>query len=251
MRDKPTPLPVKILEDGQAYFMVPRFWPAELMGSHSCYTNNGKRTKSAERIPASFWKYLIYLWGWIMNGNPERVTTQSMREFPVRPDAAVRWTAALSVSGLFDVEIGKYTAAHDKPTLFRYRVAATKEEWGIFIRTLDLFLVRARKNRDGANTGAFKYCLAHWVDDARVKAGFPKVNEKFIADVISGKIRDSKGRLIVERDKAGKPEVQWWRNPKRQPMTEGHPKDCRCDDCLAMEQMIAAEDEEETERAPY
>src|ERR1700730_16865991 len=118
MRDKPTPLPVKILDDGP-FIQVPRFWTSELMGSHSHYAINGKRTKQGECIPASFWKYLFYLWGWIMNGNPERTTTQSMREFPVRRDAAVRWTAALSVSGLFDIEIGKYTAAHDKPTSYR------------------------------------------------------------------------------------------------------------------------------------
>ena len=205
--EKQKPLPIKILV-GQPFIQVPRFWVDSLMGSlwHLPLPNGGKRLLS--RIPASFWKYSLVLWRYILNGNVERKTTMALSQFPVRTDAAVRWTAAYSVSGLFDIEMGKYTANHDSPTEFTYRVNAEISEWECFISALNWVLCDLKNNppcfkskmKAGTNTGAFKVMLALKVDELRAKAGLSVVNDKFLTDAAAGKILDSFQRPIARID---------------------------------------------------
>lgn len=209
--EKQKPLPIKILV-GQPFIQVPRFWVDSLMSAqwHLNLPNGGKR--NGPRIPGSFWKYSLVLWRCIQGGNLQRKTTMAMSQFPVRSDAAVRWTAAYSVSGLFDVEMGKYTANHDSPTEFVYRTNAEQVEWVCFIQALDFVLWNLKTNpprfkdkqlKVGSNTGAFKVCVALKVDELRVKAGLPPVNDKFLTDAAAGRILDSFRRPIarIENEK--------------------------------------------------
>ena len=206
--EKQKPLPIKILV-GQPFIQVPRFWVDSLM-DFKCYyqlDNGGKR--QAPRLPGSFWKYTLVLWRWIQGGNVQRQTTMAFSQFHVRADAAVRWTAAYSVSGLFDVEMGKWTANHDSPTTFKYRVNADAAEWEGFIVALDWVLEHLKTNppkfqykyqkaSPWSNTGAFKVLLALKVDEERVRRGLEPVNDKFLADAATGKITDNHNRRIAE-----------------------------------------------------
>jgi hypothetical protein len=204
-KKKLSPVQIRLFEEDRRFVAIPRFWIDSLLQSKSHLTDaNGAHQRKGNRIPASFWLYTFHLWRGIMDGNERRVADISMRQFPVRGDAAVMWTAAYSVSGLFDVEKGKYTSAHDEPTRFAYRIASTKAEWEIFVAALDLALNRVKqlattnKIDPEASTGGFKVTLAVMVDQMRAAKNLPAVNKKFIDDAVAGRELDGKGRQIAQ-----------------------------------------------------
>jgi hypothetical protein len=250
MADKPTPTPIKLLE-GAPFIQVPRFF-TELMGTRLTYTSGDRAGQNVERIPASFWKYLFYLWGWIMNGNVNREARLSMREFPVRTDAAVKWTAALSVSGLFEVEKGRYTAQHDQKTFFRYKVAASEDEWTAFIEALDKTLVRIKgwdkEKQFRQSTGGFTVWLAQAVDQNRASYRLAPVNIQFLNDAADGKIKDMEGRPIAERMKDGSITSAHYQRSSNRLRIEGHKRNCDCTDCVNFRYEMREESEE---RPPY
>jgi hypothetical protein len=202
MADKPTPAPVKILQEGP-FIQVPRYM-MELMGSHS---RRGDR--HAECLSPSFWKFYLFLWGWIMNGNPNREASIAMRQFPMRTDAATKWTAAISVSGLFFVTKGKNQGPNSVPTHFRLNVEAGQADWSAFVCALDLAEARLKggdsfgRNTKHGNTGSYAVYVANAVDDLRARRGLPPVNVQFLNDAADGKIKDMEGRPIAQRDKDG------------------------------------------------
>ena len=252
-------VPIKILESngtGTGWFQVPRFWVDDLMGAHWGFPD-GKRSA---RINNSFWKFLFYLWRWIAS-TKDRRTKIAIDSFPVRKDAAVRWVAAISVSGLFDVTTGVYTPMHDSPTEFRYRVNATEQEWRAFIIALDLTLNnfkqqladftkaderRVQRFNNGGNNGAFKVELALNVDKIRKEQfNLPPVNTAFLQDAANGKVKDQFGRPVAKwndehtsihaayypatrRKRKGESDEDYvWRL-----QAEEHPAGCHCPRCV-------------------
>lgn len=205
-----TPVPIKILEQPNRFVQIPRFWIDSLMKS-KCYQPgyyaNGKK-RNGNRIPGSFWLYTFYLWRCIADGNKQRMATIALRQFPVRSDAAVLWTAAYAVSGLFDIQMGKYTSEHDEPTQFAYRVNATNSEWESFIIALDFTLNQTKhevaelkgKFDPWGSTGAFKVALALNVDKNRSGIGLKPVNKTFLDDAVAERETDGKGRRIAKMD---------------------------------------------------
>jgi hypothetical protein len=256
MADKPTPLPIKLLEDGQPFIQVPRFWATDLMGGRLHYPKTGH---SAEAIPASFWLYMTVLWGWICNGNKEREAHVGMRDFPMRRPNAVKWTAAVSVSGLFDVKAGQHTTG--EKTYFRYRCEADKADWKAFVDALNLALVQLKGTegefgqnvRSSGNSGAFKVYLAELVDKQRAARRLPPVNSQFLNDAADGRIKDMEGRPIAARNKKGEvvPISYDGKGANRLHHT-GHKRNCDCADCVELR--YAMRDEifnREVERAPF
>ena len=201
--EKQKPLPIKIVSNN--FIPVPRFWVDALMGAQWMTPDK----KKYPRIPSSFWKYSLFLWRWITNGNQERRYSLSLDRFPVRPASAVRWTSAYAVSGVFDVEMGKWSKTHDVSTDFKYRVAASELEWQCFIQALGFVLntikeetEKTRKSKyqkfsTESNTGAFKVLLALKVDELRNQQKLPPANIGFLADAASGRSNDTFGRPIA------------------------------------------------------
>jgi hypothetical protein len=256
MADKPTPLPIEVLKEGQPFVMVPRFWMSDLMGSRLHYPKTGR---SAEAIPASFWEYMLVLWGWVCNGNEKRETHVGMRDFPMRRAASIKWTAAVSVSGVFDVKAGQHETG--EKTYFRYRCAASKTEWAAFIDALNLALVNLKNGKDGfdqnvkqsGNTGAFKVFLAQIVDEQRAARRLPPVNTQFLNDAADGKILDMEGRPFARRNKKGAIFAVSYDGKGRNRLHHtGHKRNCDCHDCAELR--YAMRDEilgREVERAPF
>lgn len=218
------PLAIAILDSTKhPFFMVPRFWIDSLMDA-KCHYQQGTGVRRAPRIPNSFWKFTFVLWRGITNGNKKREHSASMRQFHVRADAAVKWTAAYSVSGLFSIEVGKCSNANDaEPTRFQYNVAATETEWECFITALNLTLENLKKVKDAnhGNTGGFKVALAIAVDAERKLAGLKPANEAFLFDACAGKILDRWGRPIAKRDDKTGNFVALFYPPERHRQREG------------------------------
>lgn len=212
-KKKLSPVQIRLFEEDYRFVAIPRFWIDSLLQSKSHFTDaNGAHQRKGNRIPASFWLYTFHLWRGIMDGNERRAADIAMRQFPVRGDAAVMWTAAYSVSGLFDIEMGKYKAAHDESTRFAYRIGSTKAEWELFITALDWTLNQIkhdsahskRKFDPWSSISGFKIQLALNVDRMRHENGLPVVNRKFIEDAEAGRVTDGKGRRIAKKDESGR-----------------------------------------------
>jgi hypothetical protein len=159
--------------------------------------------RKAPRIPASFWKFTLVLWRGVTNGNLRREHKASMKQFHVRADSAVKWTAAYSVSGLFTIETGNWE--DEEATNFQYRVDATAVEWECFVIALNLTLENLKKEpkaRQG-NTGGFKVYLANAVDDQRRLAKLKPANAGFLNDALAGNILDYRKRPIAQRRENG------------------------------------------------
>ena len=205
-QEKPKPKPIRVIngdkQERNFFIQVPRFWTDVLMQPYCWYENGSK----APRIPNSFWKYMLYLWRYITDGNELRECEIASKQFPVRTDAAVRWTAAVSLSGLFDVTFGKWTKQHDEPTHFAYRCDATQQDWEAFVHALDFTLNQFKEKAkiphepfdQWANNGGFKVMLAINVDSIRASRGLPPVNQQFLKNAVEGLIRDGWKRQIAK-----------------------------------------------------
>jgi len=251
-RKKPKPLEIRILqkigEDGKLtgdFIQVPKIWIDELMDSKTYrnVTRNGKRTgiKHNPRIPNSFWKYTLIMWRGFLDGNIKREATIARCQFYLRTGAVTRWTAAYTVSGLFDIYPGQFP---DISTHFEYHRDATPEEWKAFIVALDWTLAdfkdSVRKSRVSArsNTPTFQWMLAVKVDSVRKEMGLPVVNDTWIKHPPL----DRRERPVVQD---GQP--LFYQPEKRvyvEPMQPGHPKGCLCDTCNSLREQMDIELEE-------
>src|SRR5208337_4677800 len=120
---KPRRPALPIYEGG--YTTIPAFFVDELMP----YANG---------IPASFWKYLLILWRDIFGVNCEAKgyrTDKTMTQFHVTKETAMQWTAAVDVSGMFEVKYGVRHRPNEPgiPTQFKYNIESTPEDWMCFI----------------------------------------------------------------------------------------------------------------------
>jgi hypothetical protein len=174
------------------YMEFPRAWVDAYFG-HITHFEDGRK---GDRIPSSFWKYLLYLWRWLslprdIEVAPRFYTEVAAKEFPVRPPAATQWTAAFAVSGVVQVRIGKYTPKHDVPTLFTYNPKTSHLEWQCFFEAVAMALgwIKANKWKIAGNTGGWKVLVAIEVDERRVACGLPAINQQFFAAELKRKTK--------------------------------------------------------------
>jgi hypothetical protein len=157
-----------VFESG--YTSIPTFWIEELM-------------PYAAGIPASFWKYMIVLWRELFGVNCETKGYRAaftMSQFHMTKETAMQWTAAVAMSGLFEIEYGfRYKPNQPGvPTTFKYREESTVEEWMCFIVALrDTILEQKSKNFQIARRGIenFRYALSFKVDRERERRGYSLV----------------------------------------------------------------------------
>lgn len=200
---------------GGSFIAVPRFWVDDFFGPNCLYKLPDGRTRKGTRVPASFWKYTLHLWRWLSLphtlGNKVTFTTDiAMDQFPVRGDAAILWTAAYAVSGVVQVEIGKWTARHDQSTVFTYRPGTTHAEWRCFLAALDFAynLMQDIKKKQrigngeiGSNVGGWRVLVAREVDNQRKATGLSPINQSFLEHSLRDK--DMQGRHICYKDAQG------------------------------------------------
>lgn len=206
------------------FVAFPRFWVDEYFKAHTIEegtTNKNGSTRKAQRVPASFWKYTMHLWRWVSvpRKKPHNgrfyITDIAIDQFPVRADAATMWTAAYAVSGVMEVQMGRWTKQHDDPTVFTYNPATSKGAWRCFFIALDNsynLWQRLKKKRSenlaadekiGSNVGAWKVLVAREVDARRTLCGLEPVNTAFLNSAAAGSVTDQYNRRIAERDEAG------------------------------------------------
>lgn len=196
-----------------AFVSFPRFWADDYFSSDVEWLLPDGSTRKGTRVAASFWKYTLHLWRFVTIPQLDFSTDIAMDQFPVRPEAAVMWTAAYAFSGVMKVKIGKYSSRHDISTAFTYDPATTHAAWRCFLSALDYAYAcreeghkaahREKKLPIAANLGAWKVIIAREVDNYRKSAGLKPVNEKFLREAVEGRILDNAGRRIAERDKDG------------------------------------------------
>lgn len=134
LSDHYTPETVPILKLG--WTKLPAFIVDELM-------------PLAPGIPASFWKFLIVVWREVMG--QRHLCSKTMNQFHVTKNTARRWTAALSVSHLFNVHYGKRHKPNEPgiPTMISYRTKSTPDEWVCFISALRDTVIADRGEHEG------------------------------------------------------------------------------------------------------
>jgi hypothetical protein len=136
----------------------------------------------ANGIPASFWKYLMVLFRDVFSAGCETRgyrAAKTMTQFHMTKETAMQWTAALSVSGLFEVNYGFRYAANlpGVPTEFKYVASSTPQAWKCFVTALRDALLRAKtKNHKVQREGvdAFRIDLSFRVDNERQRNGLPR-----------------------------------------------------------------------------
>ncbi len=156
--------------DGK-FIMVPYAW-IPLMHEHG------------KGIPASFWVCLLVVWADVVGkGRYKLESKKTMRQFPLRPSAACKWTAALSVSGLFSVRYGFRHAKNEPgtPSVFYYQ-DATVEAWTAFL----IALSEHERNEKAlhftsyGDVDGYRTVLAFKVDEVRQRHGLVEVNKRWI-----------------------------------------------------------------------
>lgn len=97
---------------------------------------HSRRRADCKGIPASFWTFLLVIFRDI-NHHADNTCKRTMRQFPIRPSAATKWTAALRVSGLFQVDYGtkKTEGKAGTPTKFEY-LDRDYDLWDVFLSAL-------------------------------------------------------------------------------------------------------------------
>jgi hypothetical protein len=207
-----------------AFVQVPRFWVDDFFGAKCVrkgIVNKNGSDRKANRLPASFWKYTLHLWRHVtFPRNGQFRTDIAIDQFPVRPDAAVMWTAAFAVSGVMEVELGSWTRQHNDSTVFTYNPTTSHAAWRCFLSALDLAYnqlqdyKRLESRQIGSNVGAWKVVVALAVDEQRKGAGLPPANEAFLKDAVAKK--DAQGRAIAELDASGNVQPVFWPTTRRQ-----------------------------------
>lgn len=151
------------------FVMVPAAW-LQLMQEHG------------KGIPASFWTCLLVVWADIVGqGRYKLEAKKTVRQLPLRRATACKWTAALSVSGLFYVRYG-FRHSIDQPgnpTVFVYHDAAP-QEWIAFIEALAEHQ-KAKFVFNDTTLDGYRAALAYRVNQARARYGLPAVNQEYLA----------------------------------------------------------------------
>jgi hypothetical protein len=206
----PAQHPDFLYKDGTLHFLAfPRVLIDEFFGTEVAIydSTTGAEIKKGARLPSSFWKYTLYLLRWVTIPRPRGnghvyETSQSARQFPVRSGTATKWTAAYAASGVIDVQLGRWTAKHDDPSLFSYHPQTTIDDWRAFIRALDTAENRLRvdyKSKAEGNTGGWRVLVALEVDAFRQRAGLMAVNTQWLGEAL--RETDAQGRHIARLDK--------------------------------------------------
>jgi hypothetical protein len=172
---------IVILEDGWSKF--PTFFVDELM-------------PISVGIPASFWKYLLVLWRDIADNKPGYRSTKTMTQFQVGRDAAMKWTAALSVSCSFHVRYGFRHKPNEPgvPTTIEYLPHSTREDWFCFITALRETVLKDRREHNGD------------VEGFRITLLFRMIAERKLHELHTGWLEDyvknavKKGLITVDED---------------------------------------------------
>ena len=206
---KRTVLP--IYEGG--YTTIPAFFVDELMP----YANG---------IPASFWKYMMVLWRDTFGVNCESKgyrADKTMMQFHVTKETAMQWTAAISVSGLFEVFYGIRHRPNEPgiPTQFKYKVESTTEEWKCFIVALrDTILQDKRNNWSSKRNGVqgFRIDLSFKVDAERRRIGLPHCWDEWHKKLVeSGELQcEAKGEIAIPQMGSYQNKQDWSSRPPRE-----------------------------------
>lgn len=194
---------------GGGYVEVPRWWIDNYFCFVRSYTVTGKH---ADRLPGSFWKYTLYLWRWLSvprAADNKYHTYIPMDQFPVRADAAVQWTWAYHHSGVVQVELGRFTKKHDRPTQYFYEPTTSVLAWQCFFGGLQSALAyytamlsehRHKHDRTpGSNTYAWRILVAREIDAERGAHGLPAFTSKeWYAQAVTDKAAsyDKDGLLV-------------------------------------------------------
>lgn len=160
----------------------------------------------ADGIPAIFWKYLMTVWRDVMDPHRGFECRKSMKQFPgMEKRAAMKWTAALWASGLFDVYYGKKHNPNlpGTPSVIRYRKNSTQEEWVCFIEALRETLLddKDSNNDNKRDIEGFKIYLTFQVRDQRHAAGLSmdEAQKRIDAWIKDGMITDDNGKCRFKR----------------------------------------------------
>src|SRR5258708_14947933 len=164
---------IEILESGWTKF--PAFWIRDLM-------------PLANGISTSFGKYLIVIWNDIVGQRTGFTSYKTMDQCHVTRKAAIKWTAALWASCLFDVRYGKKhnSKLPGTPTKIEYRTKSSEQDWICFINALREALLND-KDENFEDTEGFRIEITFRLREERQRSGLPaqEVQEriqKWIAD---------------------------------------------------------------------
>ncbi|SRR6266567_5092745 len=177
-------------------------------------------------VPASFWKYLLVVWRDCFGKNSGYRCRRTMTQFHVSKDTALKWTAALSVSCLFQVRYGVRHKLNEPglPTVIEYRPDSTQEDWRCFITALQATILDdKRKHFDDVE--GLRIGLAFELQKERDRAGLPAAEiQKFIErQVAAGKVQIDEGnggyvwqaRMSDRRGLMTAAEREYWRGDTR------------------------------------
>jgi len=110
--------------DNGQFVQFPRWWVDDFF--QTSFRWNGTNTKKGhtrcENVPASFWKYLFYLWRHLTHitaDNPDYHCSSGIRQFPVRPTRPrfVLWAGA--ASGVVCIKSGGGEIGGERQTVLR------------------------------------------------------------------------------------------------------------------------------------
>ena len=125
-------------------------------------------------IPASFWKYLLIVWRDCFDQHPGYRCSKSMTQFQMTKGRASKWTAALSVSGIFNVRYGKRHTPNEPgiPTEIVYQIEASRDDWVCFVAALRDTIIRDKREHHGDIDGfRVQLAITHYAE--RRRSGLP------------------------------------------------------------------------------
>lgn len=159
---KPATEEAEVFQHG--FTRIPAFWIDQLFAL-------------GDGIPPMFWKFLLTVWRDVCDPNRRFKCVKTMTQFDgIGKTAAMKWTAALWASCLFDVEYGQRHVSNlpGSPTVIRYRLRCTLVEWICFIEGLRNAVHKAKENNDDTNDiEPFKIQLTFCIAERRKEAGLP------------------------------------------------------------------------------
>ncbi len=185
----------KFLVSARGFVAFPAFFIDEFM-----------RGPEFKNIPSSFWLFLLIIWRDI-NHHADNTCKKSARRWPIRPETVGRWTAALSVSGLFNVKLGWKDKRAEKgaPTVYTY-FDSDFALWEVFITALSQQIAADKKNHHDDTAWGYKCELLLRIIELRKAKGLTGIarwekdylNEAGKAGVlkVNPNTRNSEGQLF-------------------------------------------------------